>query len=77
MSAPAETDLSKLMRALADKGHERATELREKAEAFDVATHGFVAAVPPTHNVRQMVGAWARANRVYTECMGGSPVITS
>jgi uncharacterized iron-regulated protein len=77
MAAVTETDLSKLMRALADGGHERAVDLREKAEAFDIATHGFVAADPQTHTVRQMVGAWARARRVYIECTGGEPVITS
>lgn len=75
MSA-AETDLSKLMRAMANKGHERAADLREKADAFDLATHG-VYSDPPTHNVKQMVGAWARARRVYIECAGGEPVITS
>lgn len=32
------TDLSQKMRALADTGHPRADELREKADAFDHAT---------------------------------------
>lgn len=62
------TDLSIKMHALADKGHPRADELREKANAFDVATHGFVTAQPQTHTVKQMVGSWALANRVYSEC---------
>lgn len=64
------TDLSIKMHALADQGHPRADELREKATAFDVATHGFVATNPPTHTVKQMVGSWARANRVFNECGG-------
>jgi hypothetical protein len=71
------TDLSEKMHALADSGHTRAADLREKADAFDAATHGFVAAQPPTHTVKQMVGGWARANRVYSECMGVAPVVTS
>jgi hypothetical protein len=64
------TDLSELMHALADSGHERAVELREKADAFDVATHGFMAAQPQTHTVKQMVGSWARARRAHCECTG-------
>jgi len=64
------TDLSKLMYALADSGHGRATELRMRAGAFDTATHGFVSAQPQTHTVKQMVGAWARARRLYCECTG-------
>lgn len=64
------TDLSELMHALADSGHARAVELREKADAFDVATHGFMVAQPQTHTVRQQLGAWARASRVYSECGG-------
>lgn len=69
MSAAVRTDLSKLMHALADTGHTRAAELREKADAFDVATDGNFAN-PPTHTVKQMLGAWARARRVHCECTG-------
>lgn len=65
------TDLSQWMHALADKGHARAAELREKADAFDAASHGFIAE-PPTHTVAQMVGSWARARRVYVECTKGN-----
>lgn len=64
------TDLSEWMHGLADKGHPRAVELREKADAFDVATHGFTAIHPPTHTVKQMLGSWARARRAYCECSG-------
>lgn len=70
MTPAIRTDLSELMHALADSGHERAVELREKAEAFDAATHGFMVAQPPTHTVKQMVGSWARARRVHCECTG-------
>ena len=62
------TDLSIKMYALAERGHPRAAELREKADAFDIATHGFMATNPPTHTVKQMVGSWARASRIFDEC---------
>ncbi|MDI2076999.1 hypothetical protein ABIF68_007867 [Bradyrhizobium japonicum] len=64
------TDLSIKMHALADRGHPRADELREKANAFDIATKGFMGTSPPTHTVKQMVGSWARASRVFSECGG-------
>jgi hypothetical protein len=64
------TDLSEKMHALADSGHPRAAELRENADAFDAATHGFMAAQPQTHTVKQQVGTWARATRVFDECCG-------
>lgn len=70
MTKPTRTDLSELMHALADSGHPRAVELREKADAFDVATHGYVVANPQTHTVAQMIGSWARARRVWCECTG-------
>jgi hypothetical protein len=63
------TDLSEKMHALADNGHHRAKELREKADKFDVATHGCMSVTPQTHTVAQLLGAWARANRVYSECV--------
>lgn len=63
------TDLSKLMHALADGGHDRAAELREKADAFDVATAGMFAE-PQTHTAKQLLGTWARARRVHCECTG-------
>jgi hypothetical protein len=66
-----QTDLSIQMHALADTGHPRATELRDKADAFDAATHGFAAAQPQTHTVKQMVGAWASAARAFKECTAG------
>lgn len=64
------TDLSILMHALADSGHPRAVELREKADAFDAATHGFMVANPQTHTVKQQLGTWARAHRLHCGCTG-------
>lgn len=66
---PTRTELSIRMHALADGGHERAAELREKADAFDVATAGLYG-VTPTHTVFQLMGCWARARRAWSECTG-------
>jgi len=65
------TDLSNWMRALADGGHERGAELREKADAFDAAALGFYAE-PQTVSVKSFMGAWARARRLYSDCTGQS-----
>ena len=63
------TDLSIKMRALADRGHPRAVELREKADAFDKATAAM--SDPNVENaVKPMMGAWARARRLWSECSG-------
>lgn len=62
------TDLSKLMHALADTGHERAAELREKADAFDAAAAAFFSA--DAGDVKKMLGCWARARRLYSDCTG-------
>lgn len=56
--------LAAKMHALADARHERAADLREKADAFEAASH----AVP--YDVKKMVGAWARARRCWSECSG-------
>lgn len=65
-------ELMDKMRALADTGHPRAVELREKATALDEACdaitkaseeHGKVA-------VKSMLGAWARARRLWCDCTG-------
>lgn len=51
------------MRALADSGHPRADDLRREADALDhVCDKDF--------NVKRMVGTWARARRVWSECSG-------
>jgi hypothetical protein len=63
------TDLSDKMRALAETGHPRGGELREKADAFDVAANGFWGE-PQTVPVKSFLGAWARARRLWSECSG-------
>ena len=67
------TDLSQKMRRLADAGHDRAAELREKADAFDRVAKGFYGE-PQTVDVRSFMGAWARARRCWSEC-SGEPLI--
>jgi hypothetical protein len=59
------------MHALADSGHERAAELREKAHAFDVTTAGVYAGTP-THTVAQLMGTWASPSE--TRGAGRRPV---
>jgi hypothetical protein len=61
------TDLALKMLALADGGHPRAAELREKAQAFDKATADRV-------DAKKLLGAWARARRCWSEC-SGEPLI--
>lgn len=62
-----DTELGNKMRALADTGHARRRELRMFAEAFDKAVeeHGGLDGDP-----RKLLGAWARARRVYCQCTG-------
>lgn len=62
------TPLSQQMHALADTGHARGVELRERADAFDTASRGVVAGWPDT--MKRMLGAWARARRCWSECSG-------
>lgn len=63
------TALSIRMHKLADEGHERAAELREKADAFDSATWGFYAE-PQTVPVNKFMGAFARARRLWCDITG-------
>lgn len=66
---PHRTDLSRRMHALADSGHARAAELRERADAFDQAT----AAQDGTRaGAKRMLGAWARARRLWSDTTGES-----
>ncbi|KRQ11909.1 hypothetical protein AOQ73_05740 [Bradyrhizobium pachyrhizi] len=65
----ARTALSERMHALADTGHDRAAELREKADAFDQATEGFYA-LPQTVTVGAFMGAFARARRLWCNITG-------
>lgn len=62
--------LADKMRRLADTGHPRAAELREHALAFEAAC----AVADNEWNARQMLGVWARARRVWSEC-SGEPLI--
>ena len=63
------SDLGDRMRALADEGHPRASELREKAEAFDKANP---ANAGDNWDAQRMLGAWARARRLWCDCTGES-----
>ncbi len=64
------TDLSSKMRALADGGHKRAADLREKADAFDVAAKATFIPGAGMDATKRMMGAWARARRCWSECTG-------
>lgn len=57
------------MRRLADSGHARADELRERADKLEEAGRGFYAEPQMVH-VKSFIGAWARARRVWSECSG-------
>lgn len=57
------------MRALADQGHDRAEELREKAKAFDAAAAGFYAE-EQTVGAKSFLGAYARARRLWCDITG-------
>lgn len=61
-----ETDLSKSMRALAEKRPKAiADELRQLADAFDKATSEAYGPDGTPEDTKRMLGAWARARRVY------------
>lgn len=55
------------MRALADSGHPLAEELRQKAAAFDASAS---ANAGDTWDPKRMLGAWARARRLWCDCTG-------
>lgn len=61
-----DTPLFEKMEALADRGHPRGDELRERAKALRAAAKGFANG----GGVKPMLGAWARARRVWCECTG-------
>ena len=61
------------MRALADSGHPRAEELREKADELQAKAEGFYGE-PQTVPVKSFVGAWARAKRLMHD-VTGEPLI--
>jgi hypothetical protein len=68
-----DTNLSIRMHNLADSGHERASELREKANAFDAAVVGYYSE-PHTVSVAKLMGAFARARRLWCDITGESLV---
>lgn len=57
------TPLSIKLHQIADSGHPRAVELREKADAFDKATEAF-------SDSKKILGTWARARRLYCDVTG-------
>lgn len=63
------TTLGDKMRALADIGHARSVELREKANAFDEAADGFYG-TSQTVGAKQFLGAFARARKLWCEITG-------
>lgn len=70
---PITTPLGDQMRALADGGHPRAIELNQAARAFELANWTYWATTQPD-DLKKMMGAWARARRIYGECSGESLV---
>lgn len=60
------SELGDRMRALAETGHPRAVELRDKAAALDAACP----VNAETFDARKMLGAWARARRLWCDCTG-------
>lgn len=61
--------LAARMRALADAGHPRAAELRERATDLDQAVKA-ASASAASPEVRALLGAWARARRLWCETTG-------
>jgi hypothetical protein len=61
--------LTDRMHQLANDGHPRATELREKADAFSKAMAATITDEPvPESALKSMLGAWARARRLWCDC---------
>ena len=54
------------MERVAASGHPRAAELREKAADLKKQTEAPVS----EWNAKKLLGTWARARKVYTECLG-------
>lgn len=67
-----ETELSAKMRKLAET-HLRGEELREKAEAFDIAANGYYAD-PQTCSAPKFLGCFARARKLWCE-LTGEPLV--
>lgn len=64
------TDLSDNMRALAASGHPRAEELIAKAGEFDAKTAAHYSETGDRDTAKSMLGAWARARRLWADCTG-------
>ena len=58
------------MRALAARGHARAAELYEKANALDAATQASFAPNADREATKRLLGAWARARRLWCDLTG-------
>lgn len=69
-SDPVQTELSRQMRELANSGHERAEELRAKADEFDFKSTESLQEPVTEQKTKSMLGAWARARRLWNECTG-------
>lgn len=69
MTDTPQNPLAPRMRALADEGHPRAAELREKADDLEAKRDGFYGE-PQTATVKQFVGAVARAKLLWSEITG-------
>lgn len=67
------TPLAQKMHALADSGHDRAAELRDKADAFDAAARGYYSD-PPMVTAKSFLGAFARARRLWSD-VSGEPLV--
>ncbi len=55
--------LSQRMRALAERGHPRAEDMIREADALEKVIEG-------GFNAPRLLGAWARARRLWCECTG-------
>ena len=66
MGKAVESPMGAKMRALADSGHPRASELRAKADEFEAT----MAVSDEKWDARKMLGAWARARRLWCDCTG-------
>lgn len=62
------TPLAKQMLALADEGHPRAEELRERAEVLEDAFK------LPHDDTRHFLAAWAKARQLWSE-VSGEPLV--
>lgn len=62
------TALADKMRQMANTGHPRATELRERADALDSAAEGFMCVEAPRVSAPAFLSTWAKARLLWCEC---------